>query len=152
MKKPSEATPPQPLRVLLIDDNKNGLVARQSVLAAEGYTVISIDCPKAALSLFSSEPFDLVVTDYRMPGMNGMELIQAMRVLRPAVPIVLVSGMVDVLGLNEQNTGADAVVAKNASEVSHMLRAVNRLLRRSAPPRKPVRSHAGRKTARAKLS
>ena len=100
--------------------------------------------------MFTSELFDLVVTDYRMPGMNGAELIRKLREVRPATPIVLLSGMVDVLGLNEENTGADAVVAKNAFEVSHMVRAVTRLLGRHTPLRKPVRSQAARSAARKK--
>ena len=152
MRKPSEATPSVAPRVLLIDDNRNGLLARKSVLTGEGYAVTATDTPAEALELFRTESFDLVVTDYRMPGMNGAELIREFRELRPDVPIVLVSGMVDVLGLNEHNTGADAVVAKNASEVSHMVRAVNRLLRRHTPPRKPVRSQIGRRSVRAKSS
>ena len=152
MRKSSEATPVAVPRVLLIDDNRNGLMARKSVLEGEGYLVSTCDAPTDALALFTAEVFDLVVTDYRMPGMNGAELICALRELRPSTPIVLVSGMVDVLGLNEQNTGADAVVAKNASEVSHMVRAVNRLMKRHAPPRKPVRSQIVKRSVRAKSS
>ena len=85
-----------------------------------------------------------------MPGMNGVELISKLRDVRPAIPIVLVSGMVDVLGLNEANTGADAVVAKNAFEVSHMVRAVTRLLGRQRTLRKPARSQATRSAVRKK--
>jgi CheY-like chemotaxis protein len=144
MKKPSETATLSVRRVLLIDDNRNGLVARKFVLSGEGYAVTACDGPGEALELFSAEDFDLVVTDYRMPGMNGAELILEFRSRKPAIPIVLISGMVDVLGLNEQNTGADAVVAKSASEVPHMIRAVNRLLNKQVPCRKPVRSQIGR--------
>lgn len=153
MRKPSETTPAPQQRVLLINENRNGLVARKSVLMGEGYTVTACDTPGEALSLFTIEVFDLVVTDYSLPGMSGTDLIQVLREQRPGIPVVLVSGMVDVLGLNEQNTGADAVVAKCAFEVSHMVRAVNRLLRKPATPRKPVRSQLGRRmTVRAQSS
>ena len=146
----SATTPAPASRVLLIDDNRNGLVAREAVLKSEGFLVTALEKPEDAIQVFTREPFDLVVTDYRMPIMNGTELIRAFREIRPATPIVLVSGMVDVLGLNEENTGADAVVAKSAFEVSHMVRAVNRLLGRQAPARKPVRSQLGRASARRK--
>ena len=46
---------------------------------------------------------------------------------------MLVSGFVDTLGLNEASTGADAVIQKSANEVTHLVRAVNRLLRRKKP-------------------
>jgi CheY-like chemotaxis protein len=137
-------------RVLLIDDNRHGLLARRSVLEEQGCVVTTCDCPEKALTQFADVEFDLVVTDFRMPHMSGTELIRAIREQRPKVPVLLISGMVDVLGLNEQNTGADAVVAKNASEVSHMVRAVNRLLHRTAAPKKPVRSQIGRRNLRAK--
>lgn len=152
MKKTSETTPLTEPRVLLINDNRHGLLARKAVLSGEGYAVTATDTAAEALELFRSQDFDLVVTDDRMPQKNGAELIRELREMRPQVPVVLVSAMVDVLGLNEHNTGADAVVAKNAFEVSHMVRAANRLLRRQTPPRKPVRSQIGRRAVRAKLS
>lgn len=134
MRKPSEAANPV-RRILLIDDNRNGLAARKAVLEAEGYVVDACSSPSEGLALFASrEDFQLVVTDYRMPGMLGTEVIKALREQRPAVPVLLVSGMVDVLGLNEQNTGADAVIAKNNTEVQNMVRAVSRLLRQRKPP------------------
>ena len=122
------------------------------MLTGEGYAVTALQCPVAALEVFTADFFDLVVTDYRMPRMNGTDLIHKLREIRPSTPIVLVSGMVDVLGLNEQNTGADAVVAKSSLEVSHMVRAVSRLLGRQTPLRKPVRSQAARSSARKKSS
>jgi hypothetical protein len=54
---------------------------------------------------------------------------------------VLVSGFVDALGLNEATTGADGVIQKSANEVTHLVRAVNRLMRRK-PAKKPAGSDA----------
>jgi len=150
MTKPSTGASAAKPRVLLIDDSRDGLLARKSVLEHQGCDVTTCSCPEEAVERFASAEFDLVVTDFRMPRMNGTEVIQAIRQQRPEIPVVLVSGMVDILGLTEQNTGADAVVAKNASEVSHMVRAVNRLLRRTAAPKKPVRSQIGKRNLRAK--
>ena len=50
--------------------------------------------------------------------------------------IILLSGLVEPLGLTEENTGADVVIAKSADEPAHLLRSVKRLLNR-APLRKP---------------
>lgn len=150
MSKPSACVSATKPRVLLIDDNRDGLLVRKSVLENQGCAVTTCECPHAAVTQFTLAEFDLVVTDFRMPEMSGTEVIQAIRQRRPDIPVVLVSGMVDVLGLNEQNTGADAVVAKNASEVSHMVRAVNRLLHRTTAPKKPVRSQIGKRNLRAK--
>jgi len=78
-----------------------------------------------------------VVTDYKMPRMDGLELIVRLREEDPDISIVLVSGFVDTLGMNEASTGADAVIQKSANEVTHLVRAVSRLLRRK-PVKKAV--------------
>lgn len=144
MSKQSETATAPVRRILLIDDNKNGLAVRKSVLESQGYAVTAFISPKEAVEQFMSCGFDLVVTDYRMPLMNGTDVIQALRAQRPDIRVVLVSGMVEVLGLNEQNTGADAVIAKNNTEVANMVRAVSRLLRN---PRKPATSSKPRPPA-----
>ena len=56
----------------------------------------------------------MVVTDYRMPRMNGVELIEKIRNVNPNARVILLSGFVDPLGLTEENTGADAVIAKSS--------------------------------------
>ena len=149
MRKSNDATPtPNTFRILLIDDNRNGLLARKSVLTEQGYVVTACNLPEDAIKCFTHDCFDLVVTDYRMPQINGVQLILQLREIDAKVPIVLVSGMVDVLGLNEKNTGADAVIAKNSTEIQHMVRAVNRLLQRKIT-RKPVRAQSAGRSMRA---
>jgi CheY-like chemotaxis protein len=120
-------------RILLIDDNREGLKARKSVLEEQGYEIVTASCPEDGLSIFAGTNFDMVVTDYKMPRMNGQQVIDEIRARRPATPIVLLSGMVEALGLNEKNTGAEVVVAKDCNEVQNLVRAVTRLMRK--PPR-----------------
>jgi hypothetical protein len=55
----------------------------------------------------------------------------------PALPIVLLSGFSEALGLAEASTGADVVLQKSANEVTHLIRAVNRLLRRKVTKKPP---------------
>lgn len=131
-------------RILLVDDNANGLAARKSVLEELGYTIVTCTSGSDALEQFTiRDPFDLVVTDYKMPRMDGLELIGRLRKHTPGLPIVLISGYVDTLGMNEASTGADVVIQKSANEVSHLIRAVNRLLRRK--PVKPQSAVNGRR-------
>jgi len=134
-RKPSESA--VPVRILLVDDNANGLKARKTLLEELGYRIATASCGDDALEHFAGQKFDLLVTDYKMPHMDGLELIARIRKKTPGLPIILVSGYVDTLGLNEENTGADAVIQKSANEVSHLTRAVSRLLRQR-PGRKPT--------------
>jgi len=127
--------------ILLVDDNKLGLSARKSVLEELGHRISTASNGVDALEQFNDRKFDLVVTDYKMPRMNGLELIVGLRKIAPDLPVILISGFVDSLGLNEETTGADVVIQKSANEVSHMVRAVARLLRRK-PAKKPAASEA----------
>jgi CheY-like chemotaxis protein len=147
MKTSKAAGPVKVFRILLVDDNRNGLLARKSVLEENGYQVNAYSSPQDALAEFCEQTYDLVVTDYRMPRMNGAQLIAEMREITPKVPIVLISGVVDVLGLDEKTTGANVVIPKSATEVTHLIRAVKRLLT-AQPPKKPARSQSGEKLER----
>jgi CheY-like chemotaxis protein len=133
--------------ILLVDDNKLGLSARKTVLEELGHRIVTASNGVDALEQFGARKFDLVVTDYKMPRMDGLELIIGLRKIRPDLPVILISGFVDSLGLNEETTGADVVIQKSANEVSHMVRAVARLMRRK-PVKKPAGSEEGLKAKR----
>lgn len=122
-------------RILLVDDNANGLTARKTVLEEVGHNITICTSGGDALEQLSKASFDLVVTDYKMPRMDGIELIQRVRTQSPGTPLVLISGFVDALGLTEDSTGADAVVQKSANEIPNLLRAVSRLLNRKPSPK-----------------
>jgi ATP-dependent Lon protease len=136
-----------PGTILLVDDNKLGLSARKCVLEELGHTIWTAANGVDALEQFASRKFDLVVTDYKMPRMDGLELIAALRKTSPELPVILISGFVDALGLSEENTGADVVIQKSANEVSHLVRSVARLLRRK-PVKKPAGSEGAQRVKR----
>ena len=126
-------------RILLVDDNKLGLIARKSVLEDLGYRITTATEGQEAFERFSREKFDLVITDYKMPKMNGIELIERIRDRGVEIPIILISGYADGLGMTEANTGADVVIPKNSTEVPHLVRCVSRRLKRGTP-KKPAGS------------
>jgi len=82
--------------ILCVDDEGTGLSVRKAVLESQGYRVFTAGNGREALRLFSSEMIDLVVIDYAMPEMNGGEVAEEMKALRPAVPILLLSAYVDL--------------------------------------------------------
>lgn len=136
-------TSPAPLhsgaKVLLVDDNPHGLIARRTVLEELGYGVCTCTSGAEALELLAKQRVDVVITDFRMPNMDGVELIRRIRQWRADMPIILLSGFVEPLGLTEQSTGADVVLSKSAGEIGFLVRSVRRLLSRQ-PPRKPMES------------
>jgi len=148
MKAPARGQEASSARILLVDDNKLGLIARRSVLEELGHRITTASEGAEALEHFSRGKFDLLITDYKMPRMNGLELIRKVRELDSKVPVILISGYAEALGLTEANSGADAVIPKSAHEVQHLVRSVNRLLRRAAP-KKPAASYTSKPKTRA---
>ena len=66
------------------------------LLEFDGHTVTTAGLGQEALDLLSSSQFDLVTTDYAMPGMNGVEVISELRRRLPHLPIVLATGYADM--------------------------------------------------------
>lgn len=135
-------------RILILDDNSFGLSARKAVLQELGHEIVTSCSPQEALEICGGQVFDLIVTDYRMPDMDGVEFIKNLRQHGIAAPVVLVSGFTDTLGLNEENTGADIVLQKSAHEVSHLIRSVNTLLRKNLLKKPPGSQGASKKSKR----
>ncbi len=138
MRIPPVLHPLEPAHVLLVDDNRGGLAARKTIIEELGHKVSLATGSEDALTQFTAAKFDLVITDHRLSRLNGVELIRKLRAIRPMVPILLLSGYVEALGLTEANTGADAVLPKSANEVTHLIRAVTRLLRPKAVRKPPA--------------
>jgi two-component system response regulator HydG len=139
------ATPSNSIRgrILLVDGNAAGLAARKTVLEEHGHKVwVATGCADA-FEQFSSHKFDLVVTDHKMPRTDGLGLISKIKELSPDTPVVLLSGFVDALGLNEHTTGACAVIQKSSTEVQNLVRTVARLLKRKPSARKGPNSVGG---------
>ena len=136
-------------KILLVDDNQDGLLVRKALLEELGYCVQIASTGEEGLKLFEITTFDVVVTDYRMPGMNGAELIGRIRTLNANARVILLSGFVDPLGLTEGNTAADIVLAKSSNEAAHLVRWVKRLSNRITPRKPPSTQSGGEPPARA---
>ena len=130
--------PVPPASILLVDDNTHGLMARGMILKEQGHSVVTALSGEEAWELFQKTRFDLVVTDYRMGKMDGLELIRLIRATEAPVRIILLSGFVSCLGMTDVDTGADEVIPKSNKEVQELLRAVRNLAHN--PPRRKVGS------------
>jgi CheY-like chemotaxis protein len=138
-------------KILLVDENRDGLLVRRSLLEEQGFRVEQAENGEEGLELFSSIRFDVVVTGYRIPRMSGTQLIGRIRELDPYARVVLISGFAEPLGLTEENTGADVVLTKDSQEQVLLVRSVKRLLNRTVsrkPPRSERRSAVKRMASR----
>ncbi|HVI96604.1 MAG TPA: response regulator, partial [Anaeromyxobacter sp.] len=79
------------VRVLVADDKENMLKLFAKILA-DGYAVETAEDGARALSLVATRPYDVVVTDIRMPGADGFELLAAVKARAPTTEVVLMTG------------------------------------------------------------
>jgi CheY-like chemotaxis protein len=114
-------------RILLVDDNHFGLTARKMILEDAGYGVETALSGEDAWELIQKIQFDVVVTDFRMGLMDGVQLISLIRQSGSMARIILISGFVGCLGMTAESTGADEVLIKSNTEVQELLRAVRKL-------------------------
>lgn len=77
--------------VLIVDDEKNYLVVLEALLSPEGYEIITSDSPEDALQLIRETELDLVITDMKMPGTNGMTILEEAKKVDPDMPIIIMT-------------------------------------------------------------
>jgi len=90
-------------RVLYVDDERSLLAIGERRLVAAGHQVTAVGDPTEALERFTRAPmeFDLVVTDFSMPKLNGLELARAVTAARPGIPILLITGYMQEFAMVE---------------------------------------------------
>jgi len=88
---------PLSYRILVIDDEADFLAALQALFSDEGYECLTAADGEVGLRLALSEQVDLVVTDLRMPGRDGLQVLGALRKEHPDLPVILLTahGSVD---------------------------------------------------------
>jgi len=103
----------QDINILIVEDEKKIADAlRQGLNENSFYAEVAYD-GNIGLKLFKSRPFDLVVLDINLPGMNGYELCKAIRAANPAIPVVMLTAMNTVEDKIEGfEAGADDYIIK----------------------------------------
>lgn len=116
--------------ILYIDDDEAQVFLMKRMLERWGYRVSAFQAQRDALdALHTGEPgFDLVVTDYNMPGMSGLEIAREVRDARPALPVILISGYItDALRAQAAQAGVRELIAK-ADDIEELRDAIQRLV------------------------
>jgi CheY-like chemotaxis protein len=78
--------------ILFVDDHEVLATLSCEILEMQGYRAVCASSGAEALTKFDQEEFDIVVTDFRMEGMNGVELARKLHERNPNVPVIIVTG------------------------------------------------------------
>ncbi len=89
--RPRQAAPPPARRILVVDDEPSMREFLEIMLSREGYEVRSAADTASALALAGREDFDLVITDIRMPGGGGLEVLRRVKALSPDTVVIMIS-------------------------------------------------------------
>lgn len=119
--------------ILCVDDHEQSLSIRKLILETRGYRVIACTGGEQALVAFNDGGVDLVLTDLVMPGMSGNELVERVKQLSPATPVILFSGQVK---LYDQDTLADIFLPKGMYSAAELLERIRLLLVRKRGPKR----------------
>lgn len=100
-------------RILFIDDDLAGREIALFNLKKAGYDVVAASDGQDGLSRFSPEKFDLVITDYKMPGLNGLEVLQQIRKKTTDVPVLIITAFGNVdMAVEVMKAGAYDFIGK----------------------------------------
>jgi two-component system NtrC family response regulator len=121
------------LRILLVDDVQDILDVIGMLLEMDGHELRYAMNYNDALALVESEPFDLVISDYRMPRMHGIYLLEMIKDVKPDLPVIIMTayGTDDMLA-EAKRKGVDMVLTKPFSynELADGIRKLNRKWRK----------------------
>lgn len=111
--------------ILLVDDELNTLKVLSAILRSAGYVVATARTAEEALDRVGRHAFDVVVTDFKLPGMNGRELLDAVCAACPDIPVVMVTAYGTIgMAVDAMKRGAFSYIAKpvNPDELITVLR------------------------------
>jgi DNA-binding NtrC family response regulator len=119
-----------PARILVVDDSPSTLEVLRRNLMDGGHTVVTASGAADALALLSFTPVDLVLTDLKMPGMSGLDLVRHVRENLKETEIVVITGYATIGGAVEAlRTGAEDYLAKPFTDLE-LYEAVGRALKK----------------------
>ena len=100
-------------RILVVDDEPLVCDAVKMMLHFDGHEVETVGSAREALAMLEKDSFDVVITDFEMPGMKGDELAAAIKTRNPKQSIVMITAYAEMLQASGNRlTGVDSVISK----------------------------------------
>ncbi|MBN2412721.1 response regulator [candidate division KSB1 bacterium] len=115
------------MKILLIDDQINVVQSLKDAIEPAGHECYSCQDPVLALEKFRNDSYDVVITDYKMPGMNGLELLTLIQQEKPGTPVIMFTGYAEVENVIEAtNMGVFAFYRKPIN-IRELLKTLDKL-------------------------
>ena len=98
--------------ILVVEDNNALRILVSKMLSRLGYEVLSADSGENGLSIFLKRKFDIVLSDYEMPGMDGVALACSVKKSSPRTRVVIMTGTGKEIVFSRNSTSVDEVISK----------------------------------------
>ena len=98
--------------ILVVDDNNVLRIVVSKMLSRLGYEVSSADSGENGLNIFLKNKFDVVLSDYEMPGMDGVAFACSVKKSSPSTPVVIMTGARKEAVFSRKSTAVDKVISK----------------------------------------
>jgi CheY-like chemotaxis protein len=121
-----------PAAILCIDDEEPALLLRRRVLEKAGYRVFTALTGKEGIEIFRFQSIDVVILDYWMADLDGLDVAAELKKLNPKTPVIMLSGYTSIL--DEGLGRVDLWLRKGEGDPNQLLLAVAELLSRSRSP------------------
>lgn len=120
----------KPLRILIVDDEPDAAITLSKFLISRGYQTATAANGAEAYEAVMTSDFDVVMTDLRMPGMDGADFLARVRVERPGIPVIVMTGYTEFDSGDRlwADAGVSEVLQKplDLRQISRILGALNR--------------------------
>jgi len=123
--------------LLIVDDEAQILSALQRSLRREGYEIVAVESATAALRILDERRVDAILSDHKMPGMSGVQLLARVAEMRPDIVRMLITGWTNEIPFERlEEVGICALVTKpwNDAKLKATLRAALGAAQVSSPP------------------
>lgn len=115
--------------ILIVDDEKNYPMIIGELLQEEGYSSLTASSGMEALDILKNELIDLVLTDVKMPGMSGIQLLEKIKEINPDIPVIIMTAYGSVeKAVEAMHKGAYTFILKpfeNQALVAHIAKAIS---------------------------
>jgi CheY-like chemotaxis protein len=98
--------------ILVVDDNYSIRIVISEMLSRIGYGVSSADSGEHGLGLFLKHKFNVVLSDFQMPGMDGIAFASRIKKCAPSTPVVIMTGAINGTACIQHNIAVDDVIYK----------------------------------------